>query len=319
MNTQIKIFDFYCKKFKIFFYILFLYASTVMAQQEIPIWKDKPIYSIAPDSAKEISKKYNIMKHDITHVSKVVQPSITYFLPDKPNGTAVLIFPGGGYSLLAWDYEGTLVAEWLKKLGITAIVVKYRLPDDVLMNQKSIVPLADGLEAIALIREKAAQWKLDPKKIGVMGFSAGGHLAATISNHYDDFENGKYLTSGKPDFSILVYPVIFSDENGHKDSSNTLLGKHPSEKELAYFDNAAQVDTNTPPAILFHSSNDTAVPVENSIAYYKALRKQKKSVEMHIYEDGGHGFGLLKASPGNSYKNWDNDLINWLKNRDLIQ
>ena len=111
----------------------------------------------------------------------------------------------------------------------------------------------------------------------------------------------------------------FSDENGHKDSSNTLLGKHPSEKELAYFDNAAQVDTNTPPAILFHSSNDTAVPVENSIAYYKALRKQKKSVEMHIYEDGGHGFGLLKASPGNSYKNWDNDLINWLKNRDLIQ
>lgn len=311
MKDKFKIMNTYKKSILLLGFLL-LHISLLMAQQVIPIYEGKPLYSIAPDSAKEISKK-----SDIIYVSKVVKPTITCFFPKKPNGTAILICPGGGYSFLAWDHEGTFIAQLLNQHGITAFVVKYRLPDDLLMEHKSIVPLTDALEAMKMVRAKASEWKLDSTKIGIMGFSAGGHLAASVANHYDDFENGRYLNSGKPDFSILVYPVIFSDQKGHQGSSTSLLGKQPADTDLTYFDNAAQVGENTPPAILFHSSNDGAVTVDNSIAYYTALRKQKKAAELHIYQDGGHGFGLLKKAPGNSYKNWTNDLLNWLKSNSL--
>lgn len=256
----------------------------------------------------------------ITRCAKVVNPDLTVFLPDqeKANGAAVLICPGGGYSVLAFDHEGNAIAKWLNDNGIAGIILKYRLPSDQIMEKKSIGPLQDAQEAIRIIRRKAAEWKIDPEKVGVIGFSAGGHLASTISTHYAEMVyQVKDNTSARPDFSILIYPVVSFDTTiTHMGSRNNLIGISPAESEVRHFSNELQITADTPPAFLVHSADDRAVPVMNSIGYFKALQKNNISTELHVFQKGGHGYGLSPG--GGTESSWPGLCIEWLRQAGII-
>jgi acetyl esterase/lipase len=225
---------------------------------------------------------------------------------------SVIICPGGGYSIIAWNKEGTKVAEEFNKWGITAFVLRYRLPDDTTMVDKSIAPLQDAQQAVRLVRSNAVEWGIDKNRIGIMGFSAGGHLAATAATHftYKADQKNTDTTSARPDFAILVYPVISFDTSfAHIGSRNKLIGINPTADKIAFFSNELQVTANTPPTFLVHAGDDKGVPVENSIRFYQACIKNKVPVEMHLYPKGGHGFGLNNTT---TTDNWMERLRNWL-------
>jgi acetyl esterase/lipase len=243
-------------------------------------------------------------------VYRVVRPSLEIFLPEAgtANGTAVLICPGGSYKVLTYAGEGVATAKAFAKKGITAFVLKYRLPDDSMMVDKTIGPLQDAQQAIKLIRENAAKWQLNINKIGVAGFSAGGHLASTLATHYSKpvIENANN-TSLRPDFVILVYPVIsMKDSLTHADSRRNLLGNHPSAQLTDLYSNELQITADTPPTYLTHAGDDRLVDVDNSIAYYEKLRHMKVSAEMHLFPKGGHGF--IFGMPA-----WTVPLFDWMK------
>jgi acetyl esterase/lipase len=226
------------------------------------------------------------------------KPTLTYFLPpkDKAIGTAVLICPGGGYAGLAADYEGDDVAKWLNSFGVAGIVLRYRHGHSGAGYQHPD-PLNDAQRSMSIIRSRANELNIDPDKIGVLGFSAGGHLASSLGTHY---HTGKINSSDpieriscRPDFMILIYPVITMNlPYTHQGSRENLLGKNPDQELVDLMSNEKQVNSKTPPAFLVHTTEDSVVPVENSIMFYSALRKAGVPVEMHIYLKGGHGFGL---------------------------
>lgn len=308
MKTFIKI-----NSEKSFYFLLLLFGiiTNLHSQNEIlPLWNKIPNEINAPDyKEKEVIKEGKIQS-----TSLVTTPTLSVFLPKeiKPNQTAILIFPGGGYSHLSMNKEGTKVAEWLNTLGIAAFVVKYRLPSDLIMKNKTVGPLQDAQEAIRYVRSNATKWNIDPNKIGTIGFSAGGHLASTLATHFDDkIYESKFSVSARPDFSILIYPVI-SMENGitHKGSQTSLLGKDPSQVLIDDFSNEKKITSETPPTFLIHASDDGAVLPENSINYYLALKKKNIPAELHIYEIGGHGFGL---GVKDTSQFWTNDCKEWLK------
>lgn len=246
---------------------------------------------------------------------KVTDPSLYVFLPpvDKATGTAVLIFPGGGYTALAFNHEGYAIAKWLSDKGIAGIILKYRLPSDLIMKDKSIGPLQDAQEAMRTIRRNASKWNIDPHKIGVIGFSAGGHLASTLSTHYDEIVYEVTDTvSARPDFSLLIYPVITMDSSfTHAGSRRNLIGENPSEEKIIRFSNELQVNDKTPPAFLVHSGDDKSVPVKNSIVYYEALQKNNVPSELHIFQKGGHGYGM--AGGRDTQSAWPDLCLNWMK------
>jgi acetyl esterase/lipase len=251
----------------------------------------------------------------ITRCEKVVTPDLTVYLPEPEmaNGAAVLICPGGGYGVLAFDHEGNTIAKWLNENGIAGIVLKYRLPSDQIMADKSIGPLQDAQEAMRVIRRNATDWKIDSKKIGVIGFSAGGHLASTLSTHYaEKVYDVKDNTSARPDFSLLIYPVVsFDSAVTHMGSRNNLIGTKPEEAQVKHFSNELQITPDTPPAFLVHSADDRAVPVMNSIGYFKGLQKNSIPVELHIFQKGGHGYGL--SPNGGTESSWPDLCIKWMK------
>jgi acetyl esterase/lipase len=293
------------------FFLLFGIIINLHSQNEIlPIWSKIPDeVTTADHKEKEIIKEGKIHR-----TSLVTIPTLSVFVPKetKTNQTAILIFPGGGYAHLSMEKEGTNVAEWLNSLGITAFVVKYRLPSDLIMKSKSVGPLQDAQEAIRYVRSNAAKWNIDPNKIGTIGFSAGGHLASTLATHFDDkVYKSKFNSSARPDFSILIYPVISMHSNiTHKGSQTNLLGKDPSQILIDNFSNDKKITSQTPPTFLVHATDDSAVLPENSINYYLALKKNNVSAELHIYEKGGHGFGLgIKDTS----QYWTNDCKEWLK------
>lgn len=291
--------------------ILFLGTMThLQAQQVIPLWDKIP----GEIKATDYKEKEQINDGKVQSTSLVSIPTLSVFLPKtvKPNQTAVIILPGGGYQHLAVDKEGTKVAEWFNSLGITAFVLKYRLPSDLIMTNKNIGPLQDAQEAVRYVRENAEKWNIDPKKIGVLGFSAGGHLASTIATHYDDkVYESKFKVSARPDFSLLIYPVIsMQNDITHKGSQISLLGENPSKELIDSFSNEMKVTAQTPPTFLIHATDDTVVLPENSINYYLALKKNGVSAELHIYEKGGHGFGLGLQDTS---KLWTRDCEEWLK------
>jgi len=265
-------------------------------------------------------EKITVTDGRITRCEKVVTPDLTVFLPstEKANGAAVLICPGGGYGVLAFDHEGNAIARWLNDNGIAGIILKYRLPSDQIMVDKSIGPLQDAQEAMRVIRRNASEWKIDPKKVGVIGFSAGGHLASTISTHYaEKVYDAKDNISAKPDFSLLIYPVISLDSTiTHRGTRNNLLGLKPDAKQVQRFSNELQINAETPPAFLVHSSDDNAVPVMNSIGYYIGLQKNKIPAELHIFQKGGHGYGL--SPNGGTESSWPGLCMRWLKAMGLI-
>ena len=256
---------------------------------------------------------------------KVVNPEIWYYPTSikKRNKTAVLVIPGGGYQGLWFDHEGVKVANWLNRLGITAFVLKHRVPHWESEDCRSKVALSDAQRAMRIIRSNSMKWDVNPNKIGVLGFSAGGHLASTLSTHHD---NGLDLseveidkTSSRPDFSVLVYPVITMQDTHytHNGTKENLLGNKPSKDLKDYFSNELQVKEDTPPAILIHTNEDVGVPPENSINYYLALRKFNIPSALHIWEGGTHGLGLANNYDG-SFKNWPNTVKNWMVERGLL-
>ena len=274
---------------------------------EMPLYKNGVPNSIAAPNKENSTSRDNIIR-----IAKVSVPSFTIFKAAKPNGKAVIICPGGGYSILAFDKEGTNVAEEFNKWGVTAFVLKYRLPDDSTMIDKSIAPLQDAQQAIRLIRNNAKQWGINANQIGIMGFSAGGHLASTAATHFDfkaDPGNSD-TTSTRPDFAILIYPVISFDSSIYnKGSKDNLIGVRASAKKVNFFSNDLQVTPNTPPSFLVHAGDDKGVLVENSIRYYQACIKNKVLAEMHLYPKGGHGFGMNNKTTDD---NWLERLHNWM-------
>lgn len=237
---------------------------------------------------------------------------------EKATGTAVIICPGGGYWGLAIDHEGEKVAQWLNRLGITAFVLKYRLPDDAIMENKSIGPMQDGQKAIRIVRAHAKEWGINPRKIGIMGFSAGGHLASTLSTHFNEKVYQPIdSVSAHPDFSLLIYPVISMDSSiTHWGSRVNLLGNNTTPEQVEHFSNELQVNAQTPPAFLVQSFDDNAVPVQNSIVYALALKKYNIPCELHLYQSGGHGYGLSQW--GGTQSAWPEACRKWLESRGFL-
>ena len=288
--------------------IVAMFTSIVLlAQTEIPLYSGN-----VPNSKPAPNKESSLPRDNVTRISKVSVPTLTVYKPANPNGMSVIICPGGGYGILAFDKEGTRVAEEMNKWGITAFVLKYRLPDDTTNIDRTLAPLMDAQQAIRLVRSKATEWGLKKDKIGIMGFSAGGHVASTAATHFAsnaDVTN-KDTVSVRPDFAILIYPVISFDSTiTHKGSRNNLVGATASAEKINLFSNELQVNAKTPPSFLVHAGDDGAVPVENSIRYYQACVKYNVPAEMHLYPKGGHGFGMFNKTTSD---NWMERLKNWL-------
>jgi acetyl esterase/lipase len=282
----------------------------------IDLWKGEVPGAIHDDNYKQtVDSADNWIK--MKFVTKPIMDM--YQAPlEKATGTAVIVCPGGGYSALAIAHEGKEIALWLNSLGITAFVLKYRLPHDDIMVDKSVGPIQDAQKAMRMIRQHAKEWNIHPRKIGVIGFSAGGHLASTLSTHFkENVYDMADTTSARPDFSVLIYPVITMDAaSAHMGSRENLLGKDPSSDRVNRFSNELHVNRETPPAFLVHSIDDEAVPVQNSINYAMALRKHEVPCELHVYQSGGHGYGLGRSR--NTESSWPEACRKWLEARGFL-
>lgn len=303
--------------YKVVFLAMAIIAfNNVNAQSVIPLYSGKVPNSIE-NTEQEVK---NVNEGGQVRYGKVTQPTLEIYLPPKEvaNGSAVLVIPGGGYSIVAYTHEGIEVAKAFNKLGTAAFILKYRLPSDKTMADKTIGPLQDAQQGIKTIRMRAREWGLDTAKVGVIGFSAGGHLASTLGTHLSRqvIEN-KEKTNIRPSFMILMYPVIsLTEELMHKGSRDNLIGSAPSQELTTLYSNDKQVTPQTPPTILIHAGDDGAVKVANSLRFYEALQKVKVPAEMHIYPKGGHGFGLNNKTTSDK---WMDRVENWLKAGGFLQ
>ena len=272
--------------------IVSLMTAMTFAQQpvELPLWPDG-----APNSNGLTGGEKEVSPH---RLSNVTDPTITVYRAPQPNGMAVIMCPGGGYSRLAMDHEGHDMAPWFCGQGITYVVLKYRMP-----NGHCEVPLSDAERAIRIVCEHAGEWNIHPRKIGIMGASAGGHLASTLATHYS--------AASRPDFQILLYPVVTMTQSTHGGSRNELLGGNPTAEQGVLFSNELQVTSDTPQAFIVLSSDDGAVPPSNGVNYYLALQKNNVPASLHVYPTGGHGWGFRDNF---KYKQqWTQELEKWLR------
>ena len=290
-------------------FLLLLTLSLSAAAQEIINLYPGAIPNSKPSDIKETEH--------LGMYAGVTKPTLQIFLPDKDKatGAGVVICPGGGYAVVVYQAEGVRTAKEFAKNGVAAFVLKYRLPSDSTMINKTIGPLQDAQQAIKVVKENAAEWGIDTNRVGIMGFSAGGHVASTEATHYRKalIEN-KDNISLRPDFQILVYPVIsMEDSLTHLGSRTELLGKDPSQKLKDEFSSELHVDDNTPQAYITQAGDDKTVTVDNSIVYYEALRHHGVAAELHLYPHGGHGFVLrLKTA------DWMSCIFKWMKNSKII-
>lgn len=302
---------------KIVAFIFFIYFAPLLAMSQtvIPLYKDS-IPNSKPAKDEEKSEQSN----GILIISKISKPTLSIFLPsiEKANGTAIIIYPGGGYGIVAAGHEGTDIAKKFNEMGVAAFVVKYRIPNSQTMINPEIGPLQDAQQAIKVVREGAKDYNIDPNRIGIMGFSAGGHLASTAGTRfYKAVVVNVNNTSLRPDFMLLIYPVIsFTDSLTHMGSRDNLIGKNPTAEKIKEYSSELQVTGNTPPAFLVHASDDAAVKPQNSIAFYLALIKNHVDAEMHLYESGGHGFGLYLK---NKNEQWMDRCKNWMENHGWLK
>ena len=295
--------------------IALLFSSSAMAQEFTPL------YSHGIPNYKEVVNKQSAAKgaDGIERISKVSVPTYRFFPASNGKGpkTCVVICPGGGYRILASSHEGYDIAAKFNEIGVSAFVLYYRLPEDSAQVEKKYAPLQDAQAALALVRENATKWNVDRNKVGIMGFSAGGHLAATASTHFTkDYTGILPGANVRPDFSILMYPVISVRSFGHSGSSQNLLGKNPSEEDLHLFSNEEQVTPQTPKAFIVHAADDNAVPLKNSLLYTEKLTANKVPVDLHVYAKGGHGFGLNNKTTSGDL--WFDRLISWMKANQLL-
>jgi len=273
--------------------ILLMLGYKAVSQQVMPLYMDS-----TPNSTLKLAKDQ--------------QPTLEAYFPAKEiaNGMAIIIFPGGAYSFLAYIEEGTAIAKAFAEKGIVAFVVKYRVPKTQTMRDKSFGPLMDAQQAIKIVRVRAVEWNIDPNNVGVIGYSAGGHLASTLGTHF----NKNYIPNNeninlRPSFMILVYPVIsMNDELTHMGSRISLLGMEPSKERIDFFSNELQVTNESPPTYLTHTGDDELVDVNNSVMFYKALQKKGVDAELHLYPKGNHGF--TQRLP---VKEWLEPMLEFLK------
>ncbi|PBQ31346.1 alpha/beta hydrolase [Sphingobacteriaceae bacterium] len=292
---------------------LMAFTTLFKAQEIIPLYSgeipnSKPC-NLVESSTTTLRASDSVMVERVSHVTK---PELIAFFPPagKANGTSVIICPGGAYKILAINIEGYDVAKKLNAAGITAFVLKYRLPSDTSMRDKSIGPLQDAQRAIQLVKENAEKWRLDSTRVGLMGFSAGGHLASTAATHFKEVIPNAQKINLIPSFLILAYPVIsFEDSLTHLISRSRLLGPSQSPEAIHLYSNDKQVSSKTPKTFIVHAIDDKGVKVENSLYFIAALKKYKVPVEVFLYAKGGHGFGILnKTTP----VNWIDDCIRWI-------
>ncbi len=294
-----------------FLTISMLYMSTSSAQY-------LPLYKIVPNNMDAPNEE--VVTHDgILRIGKVSIPGYQYFrvANDEVKRPCVIICPGGGYGILAATHEGTDVATYLNSIGVNAIVLKYRIPNNAHQFNKSMAPLQDAQQAMYLARKNASTWGIDENKIGIMGFSAGGHLASTTATHYEDVKvSNPENISYRPDFQILIYPVITFTSYGHNGSRNNLIGPVLNEDQIHYFSNEEHINKNTPPAFLVHAKDDGAVPVANSINYLQQLQLNQVPAEIYLFEKGGHGFGM-KNNTSDVF--WPHLMQQWLVKNNIIK
>lgn len=300
---------------RVIFYFIYFWSLFGFSQDTI-----LPLYEkhIPCNSFDKIENNLTIGEKD----QKIHTPQLWYYPSPHPKKevAAVLVIPGGGYKNLALKHEGIKVAKWFNKIGISAFVLMYRTPHWESKPCKTKVALLDAQRGLQIIAENAKQWNIDNAKIGIIGFSAGGHLAATLSNHFDFISSEKITDkkSYKPNFCILVYPVIsMTDKLTHMGSKFSLLGKSTTDEEVHFFSNELQISAEkTPPTLLIHAIDDAVVFPENSILYHEALQENKIPTRLHLMDKGGHGFGIKNAvAPTNS---WLNITKEWLKDRKII-
>lgn len=288
------------KRTLLFLLISAVYTGTLFAQLEIKLY---------PNGAKESNEiKVPESLRDTDFLMNISEPRIySYLAPkEKATGTAVIICPGGAYAGVSIIKEGSEIAKWFNDLGVSAFVLYYRMP-----NGHLNIPLRDAQSALEIVYKHAKEWNINKNKIGIMGFSAGGHLASTVGTHFK-------TKTERPAFMILAYPVItMNKELTHKGSRDNLMGKNPDEELVNFYSNELQVSKNTPPTFLVHALDDKTVPIENSENFLKALENNKVPVELHKFEVGGHGFGMRKR--GIPVDNWADLLKIWLKNNKLIK
>jgi len=272
---------------------------TAKSQQKLPLYTDD-------------------IPNNLIKLKTFEEPTLELYLPKKENanGTAMIIVPGGAYFFLAYNEEGTVVAKAFAAQGITAFVLKYRLPKNQTMKDKSLGPLMDAQQAIKLVRTRASEWGIDPRRIGVIGYSAGGHLASTLGTHFNErYVPNQKNVSLRPDFMILVYPVIsMSDSLTHMGSRISLLGMDPSRERVNMFSNEFHVTKETPPTYLTHTGDDGLVDVNNSIVFYQALQKNGVDAELHLFPKGNHGF--TQRLP---VSEWMDPMLGFLKREGMLK
>lgn len=295
--------------------LVFVCFQQVASAQEfkLPLWSKGKV-----PNYRDTGESEKIDSVETIRVGNVQSPEITVYLPTKrtATGQAVIICPGGGYTYLSYNWEGSDPARLLNAKGIAAIVLKYRLPNAKSNITPHLSPLMDAKRAIRMVRRYAAKWNIKKDQVGIMGFSAGGHLASTLGTHFDngDINSTDSIEqySSRPDFMVLVYPVIsMSKSIMHAGSRNNLIGTNADSSLAKLYSNELQVTRETPPTFLLHATDDKSVPVENSLLFYQALKDNNVPVEMHVYPKGGHGFGL---GIGKGYlETWTDRLIDWLR------
>lgn len=295
-----------CFRFIIITTLSLISTNYCNAQQTIALYATK----IPNQKTINISNKSNA---DKSVYSRVANPTLSLYLGNKTlaKKTAIIICAGGGYAELNINREGYAIAEAFNKNNIAAFVLKYRLPDDNSNIDKATAPLQDAQQAMKMVRDSALKWNINPHKIGIMGFSAGGHLAASLGSHYTDvlIENDSKI-SLRPDFMLLIYPVIsFRETFGHIGSRNNLLGNSPTQKSIDYFSNELHVNKQTPTTFLVHAGDDKIVNVANSLKFYEELQKNNIPADLHVYAKGGHGFSIMPT-----FKEWFGRCLLWLNN-----
>lgn len=279
---------------KLFTLFLMIESFTVFSQEKILLYPKGATESNELQAAESF--------RDPEFIMNISEPRMLAFPADKSNstGTAVLICPGGGYGGVSQIKEGSEVAQWFNELGVSAFVLYYRMP-----NGHHKIPLKDAQTAMSIIRKRANEWNIDKSKIGIMGFSAGGHLASTVGTHFKSKKE-------RPAFMILGYPVVtMMKDMTHGGSRNNLIGKNPTDEVIKLYSNELQVTEKTPPTFIFHAKDDKVVPIENSLQLQKALQDNKVTVTMFTFDEGGHGFGMRKKGIGAD--KWPEFLEIWLK------
>ncbi|WP_293783261.1 alpha/beta hydrolase [uncultured Pedobacter sp.] len=298
-------------KFVLISVLLAMLVIDLKAQEIIPLYHgDIPGAKPTPATYVEHTEMRN---NGTLNVTKVSVPTMTVFIAPKEiaTGTAVIICPGGGYSALAFSHEGTDVAKRFNAIGVTAFVLKYRLPSDEIMFDKTYGPLQDAQQAIYLVRKNAKKYGIKTNRIGIMGFSAGGHFASTLVAHYNDLKiSNPEKINLRPNFAALIYPVISFEESVHTGTMKNLLGPNPADSLKHYFSANENVNKKTPPVFFVHAKDDKTVPYENSVLMNAALKQHHIDTDIYLYEKGGHGFGLINKT---SDVDWFNLLANWLK------